>query len=221
MPGYRYIPPFIYQRTDTGVFAFGNLPSRLPLMFTVEWAADGIDETVPFTLGEFRESVPRVLGADLPLQPPARRLTRTTDVNTRLADRFSDDRAMHRCRTTRLVHRLSPAKGENRRPRSHRREDCRRADPNWGQHVALVRFGAVDQRSVEICIAITLARRVEAIEAWARLRAAGSRTRCSQSGSSVRLSTGRTLPCVQRPYSCRNSVSTDLQHRFATVVFAI
>ena len=94
VPGYGHIPPMIYQRTDTGVFAFGNLPSRLPLMFTVEWTADGIDETVPFTLGEFRESVRRVLGADLPLQPPAHRLTRTTGVNTRLADRFSDDRVL-------------------------------------------------------------------------------------------------------------------------------
>ena len=78
VPGYGHIPPFIYQRTDTGVFAFGNLPSRHPLMFTVEWTADGIDETAPFTLDEFRESVRRVLGADLPLQPPAYRLTRTT-----------------------------------------------------------------------------------------------------------------------------------------------
>ena len=68
VPGYGHIPPFIYQRTDTGVFAFGNLPARLPLLFTVEWTAGGIDETVPFTLGEFRESVRRVLGADLPLQ---------------------------------------------------------------------------------------------------------------------------------------------------------
>ena len=94
VPGYGHIPPMIYQRTDTGVFAFGNLPSRLPLMFTVEWTADGIDETVPCTLGEFRDSVRRVLGADLPLQPPAHRLTRTIGVNTRLAERFSADRVL-------------------------------------------------------------------------------------------------------------------------------
>ena len=94
VPGYGHIPPFISQRTDTGLFAYGNLPSRPPLMFTVEWTAAGIDETVPFTLGEFRESVRRVLGTDLPLQPPADRLTRTTGVNTRLADRFSDDRVL-------------------------------------------------------------------------------------------------------------------------------
>ena len=94
VPGYGHIPPFIYQRTDTGVLAFGNLPSRHTLMFTVEWTADGIDETAPFTLDEFRESVRRVLGADLPLQPPAYRLTRTTGVNTRVADRFSSDRVL-------------------------------------------------------------------------------------------------------------------------------
>ena len=29
VPGYGHIPPFAYQRTDTGVFAFGNLPARL------------------------------------------------------------------------------------------------------------------------------------------------------------------------------------------------
>ncbi len=94
VPGYGHIPPFIQQRTNTGLFAFGNVPSRLPIMFTVEWTADGIDETVPFTLDEFRESVRRVLGADLALQPPAHRLTRTTGVNTRLADRFYDGRVL-------------------------------------------------------------------------------------------------------------------------------
>jgi 2-polyprenyl-6-methoxyphenol hydroxylase-like FAD-dependent oxidoreductase len=94
VPGYGHIPPFMQQRTDTGFFAFGNLPSRLPLMVTVEWTAGGIDDTAPFTLAEFRESVRRVLGADLPLQPPADRLTRTTGVNTRLADRFSDGRVL-------------------------------------------------------------------------------------------------------------------------------
>ncbi|WP_217284822.1 FAD-dependent monooxygenase [Mycobacterium riyadhense] len=94
VPGHGHIPPFISQRTDTGLFAFGNLPSRPPLLFTVEWTAGGVDETVPFTLGEFRESVRRVLGVDLPLQPPAHRLTRTTGVNTRLAERFCDNRVL-------------------------------------------------------------------------------------------------------------------------------
>jgi 2-polyprenyl-6-methoxyphenol hydroxylase-like FAD-dependent oxidoreductase len=94
VPGYGHIPPFIQHRTDTGVFAFANLPSRLPIMFTIEWTADGIDDTAPFTLVEFRDSVRRVLGADLPLQPPAHRLTRTTGVNTRVAERFCDDRVL-------------------------------------------------------------------------------------------------------------------------------
>jgi 2-polyprenyl-6-methoxyphenol hydroxylase-like FAD-dependent oxidoreductase len=94
VPGYGHIPPNVQQRTDTGLFAFANLPSRLPILFTVEWTADGIDDTVPFTLAEFRASVRRVLGADVPLPPPAHRLTRTTGVNTRLADRFSDDRVL-------------------------------------------------------------------------------------------------------------------------------
>ena len=94
VPGYGHIPPYTQQRTDTGFFAFGNLPSRLPLMVTVEWMADGIDDSLPLTLGEFRESVRRVLGADLPLQPPAHRLTRSTGVNTRLANRFCNDRLL-------------------------------------------------------------------------------------------------------------------------------
>jgi 2-polyprenyl-6-methoxyphenol hydroxylase-like FAD-dependent oxidoreductase len=94
VPGYGHIPPMIYQRTDAGIFAFGNLPSRLPLMFTIEWTADGIDDAVPFTLDEFRESIRRVLGVDLPLQPPAHRFTRITGVNTRLAERFSDHRVL-------------------------------------------------------------------------------------------------------------------------------
>jgi 2-polyprenyl-6-methoxyphenol hydroxylase-like FAD-dependent oxidoreductase len=94
VPGYGHIPPFIQHRTDTGVFAFGNLPSRLPIMFTIEWSADGIEDTAPFTLGEFRDSVRRVLGADLALSPPAHRLTRTSGVNTRVAERFCDDRVL-------------------------------------------------------------------------------------------------------------------------------
>jgi 2-polyprenyl-6-methoxyphenol hydroxylase-like FAD-dependent oxidoreductase len=94
LPGYGHIPPYMQHRTDAGFFAFGNLPSRLPLMVTVEWSADGIDDTAPLTLGEFRESVRRVLGADLPLRPPAHRLTRTTGVNTRVAERFCDGRVL-------------------------------------------------------------------------------------------------------------------------------
>jgi 2-polyprenyl-6-methoxyphenol hydroxylase-like FAD-dependent oxidoreductase len=94
VPGWGHIPPNVQQRTDTGLFAFANLPSRLPILFTVEWTADGIEDTAPFTLGEFRESVRRVLGADLPLPPPAHRLTRTTGVNTRLADPFCDGRVL-------------------------------------------------------------------------------------------------------------------------------
>ena len=133
VPGYGHIPPMNSQRTDTGVFAFGNLPSRPPLLFTVEWTADGIDETMPFTLDEFHDSIHRVMGADLPLQPPAHRLDRSIGVNTRLADRFSDGRVLlgRRCRPRALRDRRA---GTQPRPagRDQPRLETRGVDPRLG-----------------------------------------------------------------------------------------
>jgi 2-polyprenyl-6-methoxyphenol hydroxylase-like FAD-dependent oxidoreductase len=98
VPGYGYISP-MYHRTDRGVFAYARPASSRPdLVFTVEWAADGIDTDAPLTLEELHDSIYRVMGADLPLRPPdgrgPHRLDRSTGVNTRLADRYRDGRVL-------------------------------------------------------------------------------------------------------------------------------
>jgi 2-polyprenyl-6-methoxyphenol hydroxylase-like FAD-dependent oxidoreductase len=97
LPGYGYIPP-MYNRTERGVFAYGRIPSRPDLVFTVEWTTDGFDIDAPLTLEEVHDSVHRVMGADLPLRPPEgrgpHRLDRSIGVNTRLADRYRDGRVL-------------------------------------------------------------------------------------------------------------------------------
>lgn len=91
VPGYGVIPPFMHHRTDRGLFVYGPFPTGT-LVNTTEWHQDGGDQ--PMSLDELRESVRRVLGADLPLGPPEgpgpHLLRRRTGGNTRLAERFRD-----------------------------------------------------------------------------------------------------------------------------------
>ena len=97
VPGYGSISP-MYHRTERGVFAYGQLPSRPDLVFTVEWTRDGFDHDAPMTLEEVHDSIYRVMGADLPLRSPEgrgpHRLDRWMGVNTRLADRYRDGRVL-------------------------------------------------------------------------------------------------------------------------------
>jgi 2-polyprenyl-6-methoxyphenol hydroxylase-like FAD-dependent oxidoreductase len=97
LPGYGYLPP-MYHRTERGVFAYARIPSRPDLVFTLEWTTDGFDNDAPLTLAEVHDSIYRVMGADLPLRPPAgrgpHRLDRSIGVNTRLADRYRDGRVL-------------------------------------------------------------------------------------------------------------------------------
>ncbi|GAB1818188.1 FAD-dependent monooxygenase [Herbidospora sp. RD11066] len=97
VPGHGIVPPFLHHRTEHGLFVFAPFPSGPPLISTTEWdPADDGDR--PLTIGELRESVRRVLGADLPLGPPhgegPHLLRRVTGRNTRLADRFRDRRVL-------------------------------------------------------------------------------------------------------------------------------
>ncbi|WP_326822566.1 FAD-dependent monooxygenase [Streptosporangium sp. NBC_01756] len=100
LPGYGAIPPFMHHRTERGLFVFAPFPSRPTVVSATEWdpaEAEG-DDRPPLTLDELRESVRRVLGADLPLGPPEGQgphlLRRLTGGNTRLADRFRDRRVL-------------------------------------------------------------------------------------------------------------------------------
>ncbi|WP_279339662.1 FAD-dependent monooxygenase [Sphaerisporangium perillae] len=98
VPGYGIIPPFMHHRTERGLFVFGPFPSGPTLISTTERGSAEAAAGPSLTLDELRESVRRVLGADLPLGPPEGEgphlLRRVTGGNTRLADRFRDRRVL-------------------------------------------------------------------------------------------------------------------------------
>ncbi|WP_182908794.1 FAD-dependent monooxygenase [Microbispora sp. H13382] len=95
VPGYGPIPPFMHHRTDDGLFVYAPFPTGT-LVNTTEWHQDGGDQ--PMSLDELRQSIRRVLGADLPFGPPEgegpHQLRRLTGGNTRLAERFRDNRVL-------------------------------------------------------------------------------------------------------------------------------
>jgi 2-polyprenyl-6-methoxyphenol hydroxylase-like FAD-dependent oxidoreductase len=91
VPGFGRIEPFTFNRTEHGLFIIALLEPGKPMVTTVEWEP-GPGDDVPVTLDEIRESVARVLGADLPISPPRAEgpnlLRRLSGGNTRLADRY-------------------------------------------------------------------------------------------------------------------------------------
>ncbi|MGW0249693.1 FAD-dependent monooxygenase [Nocardia goodfellowii] len=94
VPGYGDIPPFLPHRTDRGGISFAPFPGHPPLVSTTEWDQPVLEE--PMSLAELRASIVRVLGVDVPLEPPAGAgphvLRRLVGGNTRVADRFRDRR---------------------------------------------------------------------------------------------------------------------------------
>jgi 2-polyprenyl-6-methoxyphenol hydroxylase-like FAD-dependent oxidoreductase len=97
VPGYGTVPPFMHHRNDRGLFLFAPFPSGPALVSTMEWERPE-DNTAPLTLDELRASVRRVLGVDMPLDPPSgegpHMLRRLTGGNTRLAERYRDRRVL-------------------------------------------------------------------------------------------------------------------------------
>jgi 2-polyprenyl-6-methoxyphenol hydroxylase-like FAD-dependent oxidoreductase len=91
VPGLGRIQPG-FTRTDHGVFAFGRLASGALLIQTTEDEPGGSDTDAPMTLTEFRDSIRRVLGADLPLEE-ATRLSRY-GFQARQAERYVDGRIL-------------------------------------------------------------------------------------------------------------------------------
>jgi 2-polyprenyl-6-methoxyphenol hydroxylase-like FAD-dependent oxidoreductase len=91
VPGLGRIQPG-FTRTDHGVFAFGRLASGALLIQTTEDEPAGSDPDAPMTLTEFRDSIRRVLGADLPLAE-ATRLSRY-GFQARQAERYRDGRIL-------------------------------------------------------------------------------------------------------------------------------
>ena len=96
VPGYGTILPFLPHRTEHGGFSYAPFPGLPPLVSTMEW--DESEPQAAMSLEELRASIGRVLGVDLPLDPPAGAgphvLRRLSGGNTRVAERFRDGRVI-------------------------------------------------------------------------------------------------------------------------------
>lgn len=85
--------PFGHNRLERGGFVFAELEPGRPLVATTEF--DGSEPSdAPMTFDELRASLRRVLGVDLPIEPPQgpgpHALRRIHGQNTRQADRYRD-----------------------------------------------------------------------------------------------------------------------------------
>lgn len=93
------IPPFQHHRTETGLFVFAPFDPANPALSTNErgGAADFAEDD-PLTMEELRASVHRVLGVDLPLEPPSGPgpflLRRLAGGNTRIAETYRRGRVL-------------------------------------------------------------------------------------------------------------------------------
>jgi 2-polyprenyl-6-methoxyphenol hydroxylase-like FAD-dependent oxidoreductase len=94
VPGHGTVFPFVGVRTETGGFNYAPMPGLPPTIATTEW--DQPEHGGPLTFDELRASIRRVLGADVPIEPPAgagpHLCDRLVHGNTRLAGRFRDGR---------------------------------------------------------------------------------------------------------------------------------
>lgn len=83
---------FGHNRLETGIFMFAELDPGRPLVGVVEFGDTAPPSEGPMTFDELRAGLRRVLGADLPIQPPTgpgpHTLKRVDGNNTRLAERY-------------------------------------------------------------------------------------------------------------------------------------
>ncbi|MFG2476317.1 FAD-dependent monooxygenase [Streptomyces fagopyri] len=101
LPGLRTrLRPYAHNRLPGGVFSFATMPSHpgAHLVAVFEWDRPPVGENTPMTFGELRESVRRVLGADLPMNRPAtpgpHLLRRIAGVNSRQAETYRAGRVL-------------------------------------------------------------------------------------------------------------------------------
>jgi 2-polyprenyl-6-methoxyphenol hydroxylase-like FAD-dependent oxidoreductase len=96
VPGFGALSPFQHTRTERGLIVWAPFPGRAPLLSVAERDQPGDHDAM--TLGELRAAAARVLGADLPIAPPAgagpHLMRRTVGGNTRLADRYRAGRVL-------------------------------------------------------------------------------------------------------------------------------
>ena len=90
MPGFGPLP-WGHNRLDNGGIIYAEMEPGRPLLGTIEFDQQP-DDAAPMTLDELRDSARRVLGVDLPVEPPdgdrPHALRRIAGQNTRQADRY-------------------------------------------------------------------------------------------------------------------------------------
>ena len=83
---------FGHNRVERGMFVFAELEPGRPLIGASEYDCDPIPDDAPVTFEEIRESVERVLGVPVPMQPPQgpgpHALRRIVGQNTLLAEHY-------------------------------------------------------------------------------------------------------------------------------------
>ncbi|MFD5389077.1 FAD-dependent monooxygenase [Streptomyces sp. NPDC127074] len=93
--GFGAVPPFQHLRTEQGLIAWAPSPDGDPKLTTVEWAQPPEGEA---SLDELRASARRVLGTDVPLDPPTgpgpHLMRRLFGGNTRIAERYRAGRVL-------------------------------------------------------------------------------------------------------------------------------
>ena len=92
------VPPFQHYRTETGVFVFAPFDPANPAVSTTEFGPSDLPDDAPATIADLRSSVRRVLGTDLPMEPPVGPgpflLRRLATANTRIADAYRAGRVL-------------------------------------------------------------------------------------------------------------------------------
>ncbi|QHC26413.1 FAD-dependent monooxygenase [Streptomyces sp. GS7] len=89
VPGYGAIPPFRHLRTERGLITWAPFPGGDPLISTTEWEQRAEGEA---SLDELRASASRILGVNVPLDPPTgpgpHLMRRLFGGNTRIASQY-------------------------------------------------------------------------------------------------------------------------------------
>ncbi|HJP80105.1 MAG TPA: FAD-dependent monooxygenase [Pseudonocardiaceae bacterium] len=95
IPGFGRVQPTTFVRTDQGVFAYLKVAPGVFMVNASEFDAEPVPDDEPVTFDELRQALTRVLGTELPIEPPDlpnALLRRVSGVNTRLAEKYRDGR---------------------------------------------------------------------------------------------------------------------------------